>query len=327
MLLNNDINLISSLKNIQIPIISKEDFVRMFREFCEDYYCIGNSQDFEQKFLTNTGQVDITGEVFDDMELANHIDLDCGYVYVLPDEVPGRDIVNIIGLRQTSKGIPYLGYISAEDSNMEVFRVVFFDGNNFQIYTPYYGNCWNTDFGWVIGYEGGNEDEDEDFCSKYGTDLDTVVNASRTELIDENAIITEIETVFCAGIQIQNPILQKGNNSSMYTGTNTVTNSNANTTSSTPKKTEMAILYDIFNKKMLSMILPLQQALTSQGMTVYDKDNCFKNIQDKDTFKKDIYNYILQFNLFDSSTNQMIECTKIAMYIKRFQYHHERLVL
>lgn len=320
MLLNNEQSLIAMGGSINIPIISREDFARMFREICEEYYFVQNPNDFEQKLLTNTGSIDINEEVFENIKNVNEIGLDYGYIYALPDEVPGNDIVNIIGLRQTSKGIPYLGCIVVGDSNIEVFRTVFFDGNNFQMYTPHYGNCWNINGPWAIGFEGGDENEDEDYCNNYGVDLDTVLNASRIDLIDENAILMELETVFIPGTQIQNPVLNLNN-------TGTSNTSNNSTPSSASKTTAMGIFYSVFEKKMVQMIPAIQQSLTVQGITTYNKDDCFKNLKDKNVFQKDIYNYILQFNNFDSTANKIIECTKIAMYIKRFMYYHEGLVL
>lgn len=326
MLINNNPNLMANGGTIQAPIISKEDFVKLFMQHVDDCNPISDKATFEHSMLTNIGTIGLTGDVFEYMEEANYIALDFDYIYALPDEITTGAFNMIVGLRTTSKGIPFLGYITASDCGLDVFRMVFFDGNQFRIYTPYYGNCWNIDETWQIGYEGGDEDEDADYCAKYGTTLTAVENAPVFQLIDEASILQEIEQVFTAGVTITNPTLSV--KSSQKTNSSNTTNSSSNSQSASSKqRSTMEILYEVFSKKNFQMIPSLQQALIAQGAKTYDKTKCFQDLRNKDIFQSDIYNFILQFNNNDSVANKIIECTKISMYIKRFQYYHEGLIL
>lgn len=331
MLLNNDSNLIPTQK-ITAPIITKDDFIRMFIEYAKSCANI-NEAELKYGLETNTGIVELDNYVFEEMPQDEIIPTE--YVLMTNDEVASTksSFGTIIGVQFTSQGIPFLGYLASSDSAIECFRMVYYSEiGDFKIYTPHYGNCWNIDAGLSMFSDEGDPEDDDDYCDNWGTDSNTVQNAPLYQLIDEAAIMQEIESVFVAGANLQNPVVStaphsnSGKNSNSGNNSST-TNTNPNSQPAPKQKSTMDVLYEVFSKKMFQMIPPLQQTLMAQGATSYDKNQCFKNLKDKDVFQKDIYNYILQFNNMDSVANKMIECTKISLYIKRFQSYHEGLIL
>lgn len=333
MLLNNSSSLIPSQK-IQAPLISKDSFINMFVDYAKIQTSVDEAS-LKSALNTNSGFVDLDYFDFEEMLQDEHIDTE--YALITNDEVMDRtnsSFSTIIGFHFTSQGVPFLGYLAGTDESLECFRLVYYADNEFKIYTPRYGNCWNINEGNAMFSESSVPEDDDNYCTDWGTDSTTVQNAPLYQLIDEAAIMQEIETVFVAGPQLQNPTFnlpmgsQNSNQGSNNFG-NSSSNNNPNSTpqSSPKKKSTMDVLYDVFSKKAFQMIPPLQQSLISQGETTYDKSKCFKDLKNKDVFQKDIYNYILQFNNMDTIPNKIIECTKIALYINRYRFYHEGLVL
>lgn len=334
MLLNNSSTLIPSRK-IQVPLISKDSFIDMFVDYAKIQTTV-NEADLRDALNTNSGIIDLDDFVFEEMQQDEYIDTE--YTLITNDEAMDQtksSFGTIIGLHFTSQGVPFLGYLAGTDEEIECFRLVYYsDAKEFTVYTPKYGNCWNIDTGTAMYSESSDFDDDDDYCKKWGTDGITVQNAPLYQLIDEAAIMQEIESVFVVGPQLQNPTFNlpmggQNNNPGNNNSGNSSSNNNSNSTpqSSPKKKSTMDVLYDVFSKKAFQMIPPLQQSLISQGETTYDKSKCFKDLKNRDAFQKDIYNYILQFNNMDTVPNKIIECTKIALYINRYRFYHEGLVL
>lgn len=333
MLLNNSSSLIPSQK-IQAPLISKDSFIDMFVDYAKIQTTV-DEVDLSDTLNSNSGFIELNPVVFDDMPMNEYICTE--HVFITNDEVmdeTNSSFSTIIGLHFTSQGVPFLGYLAGTDESLECFRLVYYADNEFKIYTPRYGNCWNITEGNAMYSESSDPEDDDDYCDSWGTDSTTVQNAPLYQLIDEAAIMQEIEAVFVAGPQLQNPTFNlptggqnsnPGNNNSGNSSSNN--NSNSTPQSSPKKKSTMDVLYDVFSKKAFQMIPPLQQSLISQGETTYDKSKCFKDLKNRDAFQKDIYNYILQFNNMDTVPNKIIECTKIALYINRYRFYHEGLVL
>lgn len=199
MLINNDKRLIALGGTIKVPAITREDFARLFREYIEKHqthhYRVTDPVMFEQILLTNKGKLNMDSDFFEYMPEVNPITMNYVRIDALPDEILG-DALNIVGLRQTNKGIPFLGCLMEDDEGLPVFRVVYYDGTQFKIYTPYYGNCWNILCTEVIDAEVRDERETNDYCMKFGTTFSTVMKAPRKELIDEKAIMEELDIVF-----------------------------------------------------------------------------------------------------------------------------------
>ncbi len=322
MLINNDPILIPTKGCIQAPVISKQDFIRMFVEYADACSTIDKAT-VEQALTNNKGIIELDSYIFE--EMVDDMNAEADYIYATPEEVVNASFDTIVGVHETTTKIPFLGYLCSSDAAIEVFRMVYYDGKEFKIYTPKYGNCWNIDTKMQLFAESGDEADDEDYCNKYGTDASTIQNAPLYQLIDEAAIMQEIEQVFVPGAHLANPVISLPNSNN---NTNSTPNSNANPQPAPQKqKSQMDILYDVFSKKRFQMIPPLQQALLSQGAKTYDKTKCFQDLKNKDAFQNDIYNFILQFNNSDSPANKIIECTKISLYIKRFQFYHEGLIL
>ena len=136
------------------------------------------------------------------------------------------------------------------------------------------------------------------------------------KIIDESLILQDLVNVFELKGSFNGPI--------KYLSNNTTSNNNSNGNSSTQKNLSITdVLLQIFESKNYSLISTFQQSLINQGFVQYDKNLCWKNLNDKDKMLKDIYNYILHFDNNGNVTYKYVECQKIVTYIKKYKYKFE----
>lgn len=320
MLINNDINLIPTTK-VYAPQITKEDFVEHIITYLQtvasESSYVHTFSEMKQSLIDNTGNLTLSNDALGGIKDYDNIICGQDSIISMSTEINNSNLNNILGIHITKKGIPFWGVLMNYNDYIEMFRVIYFNGNNLEMYTPHYGNAANFDEN--EGLSCFDSEEDDDYFSKFNTDSKTVLNARLEELIDETAILQEIETVFVVGMA------QNTNNNS--SSSNNGNSGNNNTSSYVPQKTVMDVLYEVFSKKMYDLIPGLQQSLVQQGTQPYDKVQCFKDLKNKDIFQKDIFNFIIQFNNHQNDNAKCIECNKIATYIKKFKYYHEGLII
>lgn len=342
MLVNNDKCLISDEK-VYAPQIAKDTLVDYIIEYfhteTEDTYT-HTFDEMRDALLSNTGDLTLKEGFLSSLD-DDEIDCSDDNIISMSTEIRNNNFDNILGIHILNNGIPFWGVLLNGSYEIEMFKAIYYDGKHLRFYTPFYGNTVNFLEGKALSNDA-DDGDDDDFYDKYGTDAKTVVNARLEELIDEVAILEELNAVFEVG---NNPtrlnrtgsgnVSYNSNSSSstcsgpnFFSGTHSGNSSNSGSSSPAtpppaPQKSPMDIICEVFSKKMYALIPGLQQSLIQQGIQTYDKSKCFKDLKNKDTFQKDIYNYILQFDNNQSDNVKCIECTKIVTYMKKYKYYHE----
>lgn len=312
-LINNDIKLIPN-KRFNVPQIDRDIFIEGIMNYLksfqpeDDYnYSFAEMQDA----LTFDGEMNLTNEI--NLFFTDKVNIDTENASVTAKECNTPVLNSIIGVHELNNGFVFWGVLVGGDWEEPAIKIIYFDGKEFQSYTPSYGNCINLNIDCAFG---NYEDEDEDYLNQYNLNFNDLCNLDISQKIDASMIIQELQTVF--------QLTQTYNGNQIFPqNNNPKTNSTSNTAQTQKKNTITDVLLQVFESKKFALIPPLQQSLLNQGFKTYDKNLCWKNLKDKDVMLKDIYNYILQFDNNANYSYKFVECNKIITYIKKYKYRFE----
>lgn len=316
-IINNDTSLIPNTK-INVPSIDRDIFIdgimNMLKNYKdEDEYCYTFAE-MNDAFIFD-GNVNISDELSE--FITDNVCLDMENAFVTSGEYNQRIFDSILGVRSTNNGVVFWGTLINGDWELPAIRIIYFDGTNFKSYVPHYGNSinWNNNSAF-----GNYVDEDDDYLSQYNLNYLDLRKCSTSDLIDASMIMQELDTVFQLQGSYNGTII---NNSKQNNNNGNISSNNTNNSSNQTKQTMSDVLLQIFEQRSYTLIPALQQSILNQGFQSYDKSLCFKNIKDKDTMLKDIYNYIVLFDNNGDNAYKTIECQKLITYIKKYKYHHE----
>lgn len=312
--INNDTSLIPSTK-IYVPKIDRDVFIEGFIEYLRANY---DEDDFSNDFATmkdaltfDDDNINITEEL--QLFSTDNVKLDTENTFITKDSYIYNYFNSLLGVNTLSNGVVFLGVLMGGDWEIPAFKIFYFDGTRFKSYVPRFGNAINCLNNSAFGNE---PNEDDSYLQQFNLTTSDLSNMDLNKIIDESLILQDLENVF--------ELKGSFNGTIKYLSNNTTSNNNFNGNSSTQKNLSITdVLLQIFESKNYSLISTFQQSLINQGFVPYDKNLCWKNLNDKDKMLKDIYNYILHFDNNGNATYKYVECQKIVTYIKKYKYKFE----
>lgn len=225
------------------------------------------------------------------------------------------EYLDILGVKQNKNGVHYLGFAIGGDWEVPIFGMIFFNGKELCAYIPKYGNPYNLSNCCAFGND---EDDDEDYLSRYNCDVDDIT-------IDVSMIQEELDAVFYLSGTFNGQITPPSHYASSLSNGNTTNNASRNFNTSNQTMSIADVLLKICKDKQYAAMAAFKTSLLNQGYQPYDKKLCFTStrLAKKEDMLQDIYNYILHFDENGSTIYKSVESQKIALFIKKYKYRFE----